>query len=316
PPLLYGVGDQAGLQDGGLAIVGSRDAGEEDLQFARDVAAACSGQKLTVISGAAKGIDSEAMMASLDRGGKAIGVLAEGLGRASIASQYHEALVEGRLTLVSSFEPESRWFAFKAMDRNKLIYALGDAALVVCSLDDKGGTWSGASEALKQDRVPIWVKTTGTVPPGNRKLLRAGARPFSFEKPWDNLARLLQEPASTALPLLQDQIFVNGDSSRTEEPAIQEQDSGKPIPIRTASEPGEQQAGTDAYAHVVPLILDALTEPQDEKSLAAALNILPSQAKAWLKRAANEGKVRKVGKPVRYVAVKGAMPLFQEKAGV
>lgn len=198
PPLLYGVGEQAALENGGLAIVGSRSAEEEDLQFARGVAGACARQDLTVISGAAKGIDSEAMMAALDHGGRSIGVLPEGLGRAAVASPYHEALVEGRLTLISPFAPESRWFAFKAMDRNKLIYALGDAALVVCADEGKGGTWSGATEAVKKGLVPVFVKATGKLPPGNRKLLQAGARAFSLEEPWEDLARALHEPAGAA----------------------------------------------------------------------------------------------------------------------
>lgn len=195
PPLLYGVGDPAALQSGGLAIVGSRNAEEEDLQFACGVAGACARQGLTVISGAAKGIDSEAMMSALDHGGRSVGVIPQGLGRAAVAAQYHDALVEGRLTLISPFEPDSRWFAFKAMDRNKLIYALADAALVVCASDQKGGTWSGATEALKKRLASVWVRATGAVPPGNRKLLQAGARAFLLEEPWPDLARMLHEPA-------------------------------------------------------------------------------------------------------------------------
>ena len=34
------------------------------------------------------------------------------------------------------------------MQRNKLIYALADAALVVNAEKDKGGTWNGAIEQL------------------------------------------------------------------------------------------------------------------------------------------------------------------------
>jgi predicted Rossmann fold nucleotide-binding protein DprA/Smf involved in DNA uptake len=194
PRLLYGVGDQGSLEGGGLAIVGSRNADEDDLQFARGVAGACAKQGLTVISGGAKGTDSEAMMAALDHGGRSVGVLPEGLGRAAVASAYHDALMEGRLTLISPFEPESRWFAFKAMERNKLIYALSDAALVVCASEDKGGTWSGATEALKQGRVPVFVRTSGNPPAGNHKLLQAGARAFSLTEPWEDLSRVLHEP--------------------------------------------------------------------------------------------------------------------------
>lgn len=142
PPLLYGVGEQSFLDSGGLAIVGSREATEDELEFTRGVGAACAQQKIAVISGAAKGIDSESMMAAVDRGGKSLGVLAEGLGRAAVAGHYHDAILEGRLTLISPYDPDSHWFAFKAMERNKLIYGLADAALVVCASDEKGGTWA------------------------------------------------------------------------------------------------------------------------------------------------------------------------------
>lgn len=194
PPVLYGVGDQQVLHRGGLAVVGSRDASEEDLEFARELGARCARQGVAVISGAAKGIDSEAMMASLEEAGHAVGVLAEGLGRAALAPQYHDALVNGRLTLISSYEPDSRWFAFKAMGRNKMIYALADAAVVVASSDESGGTWAGATEALKCGRIPLYVKAAGTVSQGNGKLLRAGARPF-LPDDWQDLARLIVHPA-------------------------------------------------------------------------------------------------------------------------
>src|SRR5260370_3099961 len=46
------------------------------------------------------------------------------------------------------------------MRRNKLIYALADAALVVNSDYEKGGTWAGAVEQLeKLHLVPMYVRT-------------------------------------------------------------------------------------------------------------------------------------------------------------
>ncbi len=43
------------------------------------------------------------------------------------------------------------------MQRNKYIYSLADAAMVVHS-GDSGGTWTGAKENLKKQWVPLWVK--------------------------------------------------------------------------------------------------------------------------------------------------------------
>ena len=140
------------LQAGGLAVVGSRDASEEDIEFARSVAAACASQNIPVISGGARGVDLEAMAAGFEAGGKAVGVLPDSLARNAVSARYREGLVSGRLVLVSPYDPDARWFAFTAMERNKVIYALSDAALVVSSAAENGGTWAGAVEALDAAR--------------------------------------------------------------------------------------------------------------------------------------------------------------------
>ena len=79
------------------------------------------------------------------------------------------------------------------MERNKLLYGLSDAALVVASSADSGGTWAGACEALQYSRVKVFVKSSGTVAPGNPKLLRMGGIPFPVE-PWENLRALFTAP--------------------------------------------------------------------------------------------------------------------------
>ena len=321
PPLLYGVGAQELLQSGGLAVVGSRHATDEDLEFARRVALACAEQHISVISGAAKGVDSESMMAAVDRGGRSVGVLAEGLGKAAVASQYHEALLEGRLTLISPYEPEARWLVYTAMERNKMIYALADAALVVSSAAEEGGTWAGATEALKHGQVPVYVRSTGAVPAGNQKLLEAGARKFP-EEPWSDL-RSLYEGQTTPAGLFAAQ----GASEAPSTPALEETHltpQQGPDELRQPPSSPETAAATlevplrvdvyDVYVHALPAMLDVLREPRNERSFAEALHVPPGQAKAWLKRAVAEGKLRKVGRPVQYVAVSDCMPLFPEKS--
>jgi predicted Rossmann fold nucleotide-binding protein DprA/Smf involved in DNA uptake len=321
PPLLYGVGAQELLQSGGLAVVGSRHATDEDLEFARRVAVACAEQHICVISGAAKGVDSGSMMAAMDRGGRSVGVLAEGLGKAAVASQYHEALLEGRLTLISPYEPEARWLVYTAMERNKMIYGLADAALVVSSAAENGGTWAGATEALKHGQVPVYVKSTGAMASGNRKLLEAGARKFP-EEPWSDLRSLFEgqttpaglfpaQGAAKAPPELPQEETTVAPPQGADEPR---QPAPSPEP---AAAPVEAPLGVDVYdvyIQALPMMLEVLREPRDERSFAQALGVVPAQAKAWLKRAGAEGKVRKLAKPVRYEAVSDSMPLFPEKS--
>jgi predicted Rossmann fold nucleotide-binding protein DprA/Smf involved in DNA uptake len=52
-----------------------------------------------------------------------------------------EVLLESRLVLISPYDPKSGFNVGHAMQRNKLIYALADAALVVNADEGTGGTW-------------------------------------------------------------------------------------------------------------------------------------------------------------------------------
>jgi predicted Rossmann fold nucleotide-binding protein DprA/Smf involved in DNA uptake len=308
PPLLFGAGEPRLLQAGGLAIVGSRDASEEDIEFARTVAAACASQDVPVISGGARGVDLEAMAAGFEAGGKAIGVLPDSLARNAVSARYREGLMSGRLVLVSPYDPEARWFAFTAMERNKVIYALSDAALVVSSAAENGGTWAGAVEALDAARVAVYVKANGSVKEGNRKLLARGGRPFP-QGPWTDLRSLFApvgpEPTLFTPATVSEPTPASTVSEETHEPA-----KAEPIPSASpASQP------RDAFDVVLPDLLLALSEPGTEKNLEQALGVVPAQAKAWLKRACDEGHVRKLSRPVRYVAAQHVHPLFSGPEG-
>lgn len=318
PPLLFGVGVQENLQRGGVAIVGSRHASEEDLEFGRQLGKACAARGIPVISGAAKGIDIESMMSGVENGGISIGILAEGLGRTSISAQFHDGIVDGRLVLLSPFDPDSRWFAHSAMDRNKLVYGLADAAIVVASTDGKGGTWAGAIEALRRSKIPIYVKASGRIPAGNRHLLELGAR--ALPKDVMNTIELLSQSPPPSVSLFDGRVL-SGTTSSQEAGAKQELNE---FPLEPKEVVREEEAkgdsGTDqliaadlegmkipsksgdAYSAVEPLLLDILKEPMDEKAIADKLGLVPAQARAWLKRAVKDGSLRRMSKPVRYVS--------------
>ena len=183
PPILFGAGEQALLQRGGLAIVGSRDVDAAGESFTKKVAAWCARADLPVVSGGARGVDQIAMHSALDAGGCVLGVLADNLLRNSVARQARPAIAEGRLLLVSPYHPEARFTAGTALARNKLIYAMTDYGLVVSAQYKRGGTWAGAEEELKRP-VPrsVYVRTAGDVPSGNQELLNLGA--LAFPESW------------------------------------------------------------------------------------------------------------------------------------
>lgn len=177
PPVLYGIGDKTLLAGGGVAIVGSRDVDEQGTAFAEIVAQTCTNINTAVISGGARGVDSVAMLACLDCGGNAVGVLSDSLERIAVSPRFRDAIMRGSLVLVSPFEPESRFFVGSAMARNKLIYALADIALVISSDYKKGGTWAGAIENLEKHLAPLFVRKSSSVPEGNLRLLDVGGIP-------------------------------------------------------------------------------------------------------------------------------------------
>lgn len=182
PPLLFGAGDPARLAQGGLAIVGSRDAGEEPLSFAQRIGELCASQGVPIVSGGARGVDQAAATA-LEADGGAVIVLAERLDRAVTARDARQRLRAGRLCLVTPDEPESGFTVSKAIGQNKLIYALADFALVVHFTTGKGGTWAGAVEQLSRNqtgsvRVPVFVRGTGNPPDGVAELRCQGALLF------------------------------------------------------------------------------------------------------------------------------------------
>ncbi len=181
PPVLFGCGDTRILEGRVLAVVGSRRAPDADLTFARRLGEGAAREGCAIVSGGAKGVDEAAMTAALESGGRAVGVLSAGLLRACTSRKYRDHLTAGRLLLLSPFHPEAGFHVANAMQRNKYIYCLADAAVVVHS-GTKGGTWSGARENLSRGWVPLWVKRTDDAEAGNAALVAGGAR-WLLEEP-------------------------------------------------------------------------------------------------------------------------------------
>lgn len=173
PPVLYGCGNAELLNAGGLAVVGSRKADEEDLTYAHRLGAKATQAGSGVVSGGARGIDEAAMQGAIQEGGPVIGILSEGLLKAATSRQWRQGLMSGGLVLVSPYYPEASFNTGNAMGRNKYIYCLADAAVVVHS-GNSGGTKAGAEENLKKGWVPLWVKPTQDAEAGNQALVDAG----------------------------------------------------------------------------------------------------------------------------------------------
>jgi predicted Rossmann fold nucleotide-binding protein DprA/Smf involved in DNA uptake len=294
PPLLFGVGPHELLEQKGIGMVGSRDADSESLSFTRRLAGRCVDEEWTVISGGAKGVDQEAMFGALEQGGACVGVLAEGVSRIASSKLYRRHIADSKLVLISTLTPRARWLKGNAMGRNKYIYALSEAVVVVSS-GATGGTWEGAVEALKHKWVPVWVRTGPGAPAGNEKLVANGALPFDPDRVagTDSVTDTLaagRSPAATSEPTL----FDGPSTPASNQTKVSLMGESLSLSLNEAAESQKNRESLDAYEVVWPLLKHSLTIAKTVEEVAADLGLELAQARVWVDRAANERRVHKV----------------------
>jgi predicted Rossmann fold nucleotide-binding protein DprA/Smf involved in DNA uptake len=195
PAVLFCAGPTSLLAVDGLGIVGSRNVDEAGAEVARSAAQVAVDASVPVVSGGARGVDQLSMAAAADAGGTTVGILADSLTKALRNADTRRTVLDGVACLATPFAPDAGFSAGNAMARNKIVYGLSRLTLVVASDADTGGTWAGATEALKKDygRVAAWSGPGEG--PGNAALAQLGANPVTT---MDELAaRLLEEPTPT-----------------------------------------------------------------------------------------------------------------------
>lgn len=311
PPILYGCGEEAILDTGGLAIVGSRNVDDALADYTENIGRLAARARRTVVSGGARGIDQAAMRGALEAGGSVAGVMADGLEPAALARDHRELLMGGRLVLISPYDPAAGFNVGHAMQRNKLIYALADAALVVSSDYEKGGTWAGAIEQLeKLHLVPVYVRSNGEMGKGLEALRRKGAVPWPNPVTPEEFAKALtiQVDRQSDAPD-QGQISFSTAKESTQEYEVHQKapPAGAPSPS-TATAPPTSPA--EELFGKVRSLLEQMNVPKTDAEVAAELNVSKSQAKEWLKRLVEEGVLQKLSKPTRYRAAPSSGRLF------
>lgn len=314
PPVLFGSGNRKLLDRGGVAVVGSRDLSTEELAFTGKLGGQIAMDGRSVVSGGARGADETAMLGALGQDGTVIGILADSLLRASNSAKYRPALMDGNLVLISPFNPEAGFNAGSAMARNKYIYCLADAAVVIKAARNEGGTWSGAVEALKKRWIPVWVKSHTDQTSGNAALVDQGARwlPDSLgdfgaiitesvpangavvESLFDVKPSGVSEPVAPSMPVLNEEVEQSVD---VVDPLIGDggEDEAVVEPLLAPA------LDLDLYNYFL-LKLEVATRdaPATTDALQQELGLVKTQLAEWLKRAVLEGQVKKHTKPVSY----------------
>ena len=121
------------------------------------------------------------MHGALSAGGRAVGVLADSLIKSIRQPDVREFIADGKLVLLTPYQPDNGFSIGAAMGRNKVIYGAADYAVIVASDYQKGGTWSGAVETLAAGWCPVFVRAGENLPAGNSELIRKGAVPLPDE---------------------------------------------------------------------------------------------------------------------------------------
>lgn len=291
PAALFGCGNRCLLNTGGVAVVGSRAADDEDLRFAESLARLAADQGRTIVSGAARGIDQHAMLGALESQGSAVGVLADSLLRSATSAKYRKHLLSNDLVLVTPFNPEARFHVGTAMSRNKYIYCLADFSVAVCSTRQRGGTWHGAVENLKAAWVPLWVKRNDNPESGNSELVRRGAHwlpgigPGTLDVFADNHQTA---PASV--------VERKADVRTVVLPA-------RPVDGDLSPETTDTACRDDLYGRFLRWMEDETTSaPISVADIAKRLDLNQTLVRLWLKRGTGEKRVNKLAGPVRYQA--------------
>ncbi len=297
PPILYGCGAIERLDDGGLAVVGSRHVDDRLVTYTEAIGALAARSDCPVVSGGARGIDQAAMRGAADGGGQIVGVLADSLEKSAMLREHRAPLMEGRLVLISPYDPSARFNVGHAMQRNKLIYALADAALVVSSDLGKGGTWAGAIEQLDKLRFTrVYVRQDGYMSAGLDALLRKGAIPWPEPRDRDAFVRIFQAEAKNE-DLAIDSTTSQRIGLEASVSQIEVSPDDGPLPVV----PADDLPAARLWHAVRSIVSALLTEPRGEADVADTLKVSKAQAREWLTRLTAEGVVQRT-KSKQYVA--------------
>ena len=317
PPVLFYSGDIGLAKKIGIGVAGSRNVDAEGVDFARKLVEKAAAERLVVYSGGAKGVDSIAEKAAVESGSAAISFVADSLLSKIRKKEILDAVVNRKCLLLSDVRPDVGFSAARAMNRNKYIYASSYGTFGVASDYNKGGTWAGAAEAMKNEWTKVLVWNHGGYE-GNRRLIEKGAVPYELsEAPVFELLTRKEEKFqqvdlfSFAKEMTETKAEEAGqaasetgkeDSGQTKpetgeergqtKPEIrQERGQTKPETGRTMPE-SFPDTGTDLYYIIAPYVMEHIGEGMTKEEAAEAFHVAKGQMDAWLKRLCRDSRLK------------------------
>ncbi len=179
PPVFYFAGSLELLGRPAIGVVGSRNAGAEALDIAKQVAARLADTGYALVSGGARGVDRAAEDAAAGLGGSVVEFLSDSLLRRLERDETGGLLNGGRVLLLTAAHPDAGFSAGLAMMRNRYIHALGTATVAIETSLGRGGTWAGCIDNIKHRWSRLYCWDNGSS--GNAALIARGAIPLTQE---------------------------------------------------------------------------------------------------------------------------------------
>jgi DNA processing protein len=184
PEQVYYAGEplEAWVDEPKIAIVGSRKVTAYGRTVTNQLAAELARAGVTIISGLALGVDSIALSAALEAGGRTVAVLPGSV--ESIYPRSHKHLADQILatggTLLSEYTGAGTPHKHQFIARNRLVAALSDAVLIT-EAALKSGTMHTVRFALEQGKTIFAVpgNITSAMSEGCNNLIKSGAIPVT-----------------------------------------------------------------------------------------------------------------------------------------
>lgn len=146
---LHILGEYLDCDKNAVAIVGTRKMTARGKKLAQIFSEELASKGITIVSGLARGVDTEAHIGALVAGGRTIAVLAHGLDRIYPPENYVLAnRIKERGCLITKYDSGTPPAAKNFLERNQLIAGLSKAVLVIEG-ERRSGTLSTAAHAAR-----------------------------------------------------------------------------------------------------------------------------------------------------------------------